>query len=291
MNDENNISKPTIAIIMRAKDEMPHARRALAALRTQSRRDWKLYAIDSGSTDGTLEEIQKFPPDELIQIAPEDYEPGPVLNRMVGMTTEPVIVFLNADAIPLDDHWLARLVAPVEAGGADATMSVQIARADADFIVAYDYARAYDPKNIKDDNEDFFSAVACCFPRTLWEKHRFKDKGYSEDLAWARACRRDGARFKLVTESRVEHSHNFTIPGLHRKRYRHGRAFVGIFDARPRPLRQTFICAKEMVRDLLHTLRRGRLDTIPFNLAHRYTIHRALYLGMRDECRERGLLR
>jgi len=209
---------------------------------------------------------------------------------MVGMTAEPVTVFLNADAIPLDDHWLARLVDPVEAGEADATMSVQVARADADFIVAYDYARAYDPKNIKDDNEDFFSAVACCFPRTLWEKHRFKDKGYSEDLAWARACRREGARFKLVTGSRVEHSHNFTIPGLHRKRYRHGRAFVDIFDARPRALRQTLTCAKEMVRDLLYALRRGRLGTIPFNLAHRYTIHRALYLGMRDERRERGLL-
>ncbi|MCC5840232.1 MAG: glycosyltransferase family 2 protein [Opitutales bacterium] len=282
---------PTIAIIMRAKDEMPHARRALAALRTQTRQDWKLYAIDSGSTDGTLEQIQAFPPDVLIQIAPADYEPGPVLNRMVGMTAEPLTVFLNADAIPLDDHWLARLVEPVEAGEAEATMSVQVARADADFIVAYDYARAYDPKNIKDDNEDFFSAVACAFPRTLWEKHRFKDKGYSEDLAWARACRRDRARFKLITESRVEHSHNFTIPGLHRKRYRHGRAFVDIFGARPRALRQTLQCAREIVRDLLYTVRRGRFGTIPFNLAHRYTIHRALYLGMRDECRERGVLK
>ncbi len=282
-------SSPSIAIIMRAKNEMPHARRALAALRTQTRKDWRLYAIDSGSTDGTLEEIRGFPPDELVQIAPADYEPGPVLNRMVGMTSEPLVVFLNADAIPLDDRWLETLVAPVEAGEAEATMSVQVARDDADFIVAYDYTRAYDPRNIKEENEDFFSAVACCFRRTLWEKHPFKDKGYSEDLAWARQCRQDGARFRLVTESRVEHSHNFTIAGLHKKRYRHGRAYVDIFGARPAPLSQTAKCAREMVRDFLHALRHGRPDTIPFNLAHRYTIHRALYLGMRDECRERGI--
>ena len=280
---------PSIAIIMRAKNEMPHARRALAALRTQTRKDWRLYAIDSGSTDGTLEEIRDFPPDELVQIAPADYEPGPVLNRMVGMTSEPLVVFLNADAIPLDDRWLETLVAPVETGDAEATMSVQVARADADFIVAYDYARAYDPKNIKEENEDFFSAVACCFRRTLWEKHPFKDKGYSEDLAWARQCRQDGARFRLVTASRVEHSHNFTIAGLHKKRYRHGRAYVDIFGARPAPFVQTAKCTREVVRDLLHALRRGRPDTIPFNLAHRYTIHRALYLGMRDECREREI--
>lgn len=280
---------PTIAIIMRAKDEMPHARRTLGSLRNQTRKDWRLYAIDSGSTDGTLEEIRGFPPDELVKIAPADYEPGPVLNRMVGMTSEPLIVLLNADAVPLDDRWLETLIEPVEAGRAEAAMSVQVARDDADFIVAYDYARAYDPRNIKEENEDFFSAVACCFRRGLWEKHPFKEKGYSEDLAWARECRRNGARFRLVTDSRVEHSHNFTIPGLHRKRYRHGRAYVDIFGARPAPLRQTYLCAREILRDLLHALRCGRLDTIPFNLAHRYTIHRALYLGMRDECRERGL--
>lgn len=278
-----------LAIIMRAKNEMPYTLRTLAALRTQRRKDWRLYAIDSGSTDGSLEEIQAFPPDELVQIAPEDYEPGPVLNRMVGMTKEPIIVFLNADAIPLSDDWLSTLVAPVERGDVEATMSVQVAREDADFIVAYDYARAYDPKNIKEGNEDFFSAVACCFRRNLWEKHPFKDKGYSEDLAWARECRQAGARFRLVPESRVEHSHNFTLPGLHKKRYRHGRAYVDIFGSRPEPFKQTVQCAKEMVRDLLYALRKGRLDTIPFNLAHRYTIHRALYLGICEERKARGL--
>ena len=279
----------TIAIIMRAKNEMPYARRALAALRTQTRKDWTLYAVDSGSTDGTLEEIKAFPPDHLVQIAPEDYEPGPVLNRMVAMTAEPLIVFLNADAVPLDDRWLEKLVAPVETHEAEASMSVQVARDDADFIVAYDYDRAYDPKNIKEENEDFFSAVACCFLRKLWENHPFKDKGYSEDLAWARECRQAGARFRLVTDSRVEHSHNFTIRGLHKKRYRHGRAYVDIFGSRPAPLHQTYLCLREMTRDFLYATLKGKFLTIPFNLAHRFTIHRALYLGMRDECRDRGI--
>ncbi len=273
---------------MRAKNEMPYARAALASLRTQTRQGWKLYAIDSGSTDGTLEAIRAFPPDELVQIAPEDYEPGPVLNRMVGMTREALVVFLNADAIPLDDRWLENLVAPVERGEADATMSVQVARPDADFLVAYDYQRAYDPRNIKEENEDFFSAVACCFRRTLWEEHPFKDEGYSEDLAWARECRRAGARFKLVTTSRVEHSHNFTIAGLHKKRYRHGRAYVDIFGAKPQPIKQAYLCLREMVRDTLHALRCGQPGTIPHNLHQRLTIHRALYLGMRDECRARA---
>lgn len=280
----------TLAIIMRAKNEMPHAKRALAALKSQSRRGWKLYAVDSGSTDGTLEEIKSFPPDVMVEIAPEEYEPGPVLNRMVGMTEERLIVFLNADAVPLDSEWLSKLVAPVEANEVEATMSVQVPREDAHFIVAYDYARAYDPRNIKEENEDFFSAVACCFRRELWEKHPFKDAGYSEDLAWARECRKAGARFRLVTDSRVEHSHNFTIPGLHKKRYRHGRAYVDIFGMRPKLLRQTILCAKEILRDLLYAFRHGRLDTVPFNLRYRFTIHQAIHEGLVDECKARNLI-
>jgi rhamnosyltransferase len=275
-----------IGLIMRAKDEMPHVRGALEALRNQTRTDWTLYAVDSGSSDGTLEAIEAFGPKELVRIAPQDYEPGPVLNRMLALATEPLVALLNADAIPLDEHWLARLAGPLERGEADATMSVQVARPDADFLVGYDYARAYDPKNIKGDNRDFFSAVACCFRRSLWEAHPFKGEGYSEDLAWARACRRDGARFLLVTESRVEHSHNFTDAQLHRKRYRHGRAYVEIFDARPRPLLQTAACAKEMLRDTLHAFRAGRASEIPKCLRQRAIIHRALYQGIRDARRE-----
>jgi rhamnosyltransferase len=277
-----------IALIMRAKNEMPHARQALAGLRQQTRTDWRLLAIDSGSTDGTLEELRAFPPDELVEIRPEEYEPGPVLNRMVAATSEPLIVLLNADAIPLNDRWLETLVRPVEEGRAEATMSVQVARPDADFIVAYDYARAYDSRNIKGENADFFSAVACCFRRELWQRHPFKEKGYSEDLAWARMCRKSGARFQLVPESRVEHSHNFTIAGLHQKRYRHGRAYVDIFDGRPELLRSILGCGKEMVRDFLYALRQGRLETVPFNVRYRFTIYRALYLGLRDERKARS---
>ncbi len=276
-----------LAIVMRAKNEMPHATRALAALRSQRRTDWTLFAVDSGSTDGTLQAIREFLPFRLEEILPADYEPGPVLNRMIALTTEPIVVLLNADAVPLDDRWLENLVAPIEAGIADATMSVQVPRPDAELLVADDYRRAYDPKNIKPGNEDFFSAVACAFRRGLWEDRPFKSKGYSEDLAWARECRAAGARFLLVPDSRVEHSHNYTLRELHTKRYRHGRAFVAIFGSRPEPLRQTLACAREMARDLLLAARHGHWTGIPFHLAYRFTIHRALYLGLRDETREK----
>ncbi|MFA5204343.1 MAG: glycosyltransferase family 2 protein [Lentisphaeria bacterium] len=268
-----------VAVIMRSKNEQPHTRRALDGLNRQRWRDFTLYNVDSGSTDGTLEVVREFNPARLTCIRPEEYVPGQVLNRMIAATPAPLLVLLNADAVPLDEFWLERLLAPIQAGAADATMSWQGPRADARFIVAYDYARAYDPRHLTGDNADFFSAVACAFRRELWEKTPFAASGYAEDLGWARACRQQGARFQLVSASRVEHSHNYSLAELYRKKFRHGQAYVHIFGERPALFRQAGRCLRELGRDLLYALRCGRPGTIPYNVAYRLVIHWALYRG------------
>ncbi len=277
------VEQPEVAIIMRSKDEQPHADLTLKALSRQSFTAYTLYNVDSGSTDGTLEAVREFNriPDHIIEIPPEDYVPGVVLNMMVEKVSEPILVFLNADAIPLDDFWLEHLLAPIFADEADASMSRQVARDSASFINKYDYERAYSSRNVN-RNHEFFSAAACAFRRSLWEKTKFYTDGYAEDLAWSCACQEQGARFQLVYDSAVEHSHDYTLSQLYRKRFRHGIAYVHIYGTRPNLLRQSFACTKELIRDSLHALRALRLDTVPYNLVYRLTIHCAYYRGERE---------
>jgi rhamnosyltransferase len=280
-SDESAV--PEVAVIMRSKNEQPYAEHALRALSNQTYSRFTLYNVDSGSTDGTLELVRRhnLAPDRIFQIPPEDYVPGVVLNSMVEKTTEPVIVFLNADAIPLDETWLERLIAPILNGRADATMSRQVARKTAAFINQYDYERAYSSRNVT-RNHEFFSAAACAFRRELWEETKFYTDGYAEDLAWSCACQAKGARFELVHDSAVEHSHDFTLSQLYRKRYRHGIAFVYIYGTRPSVIRQSLACAKEIVRDFLYAVRKLRIDTIPYNIVYRLVIHVAYYRGERE---------
>ncbi len=270
------------AIIMRSKNEMPYVVTALERLAQQTYQNFTLYAVDSGSTDGTLEVVRKVCPDRLTQIPPGSYIPGKVLNDMIARTTAEVIVFLNADAIALNEFWLERLLRPILEGTADATMSKQWARPDAYFMVGYDYRRAYDPRNIKQENEDFFSAVACAFKRSLWDRIKFPESGYAEDLAWAKDCRQAGARFQLVLDSEIEHSHNYTIKELYRKKYRHGLTYNRIYDRLPNGFAQTISCLRELVRDGLYTCSRLKLWTIPYNLTYRIVIHLAIHNGLKD---------
>jgi rhamnosyltransferase len=265
----------SVAIIMRAKNEMPYVQYVLTSLQQQTFRDFTLYAIDSGSTDGTFQSLKKAGCD-LVQISPESYVPGTVINTAIARTSQDLIVLLNADAIPLSNDWLEQLLRPILEKNADATFSKQVARPDARFIVKYDYERAYNPQKIE---PGFFSAVACAFSRTLWENHSFREEGYAEDVAWAAESIAAGARFQLLENSVVEHSHTYSLKHLFQKRYRQALTFHEV----PNLGKQTLRCLREIIRDLLHAATHFQLHTIPYNILYRLTIHRAVYQGLKQQ--------
>lgn len=268
------------AIIMRSKNEMPHVPRALEMLRLQTFSDYDFFAIDSGSSDGSAELLRSYcAPGNFLQIPPTDYMPGPVLNEAIARIDHSVIVLLNADAIPCSEDWLENLVRPVFDDTADAVFSRQLPRPDARFIVDYDYQRAFDPSRMA---PDFFSAAACAFKRELWDRHRFHNHGYAEDTIWAGACRTFGARFHMVKESGVEHSHNYSLTGLYYKKFRQGWALARVDGHISSFGHRLFLCLRELARDFFFACRKGMFQTIPYNIAYRVTIHTGLHRGIRE---------
>lgn len=266
-----------VAVIVRAKDEMPYARFAMDMLHQQNGPQFDLFAVDSGSTDGTLEVLKEYHAN-LSCIDPDTYVPGKVLNEAIAKTRHDVIVLLNADAIPQSDTWLKKLITPILTNQADAVFSRQVARPEAHFIVTYDYSRAYQGKIAP----DFFSAVACAFKRDLWENHPFRETDYAEDAHWAKTCLNDGARIKLVAESVVEHSHNYSTEELFRKRFRQALTF----NEAPNAAKQILLFLKEMCRDLLYATVKLKFITIPYNFNYRATIHKALHAGKKQRVKK-----
>jgi rhamnosyltransferase len=270
---------PSVAIIMRSKNELPHIRTTLQSLTTQTFQDYELFAVDSGSTDGSLELLQDYcDASHLTQLPAVDYAPGMVLNKAIERISHPILVLLNADAVPRSNDWLEQLLQPILEGTTDATFSKQIARPDAHFIVAYDYQRAYDIQNIGDG---FFSAVACAFKRELWNRHKFRNEGYAEDVIWATACNTFGATLQLVPESEVEHSHNYSFTGLFYKQFRHGIAFAKNRGTTSALGHRIYLCLRELLRDLIFTCREKQFRTIPYNTLYRITIHSGLHRGIK----------
>jgi rhamnosyltransferase len=270
-------NQKTVAVIMRSKNEQPYTGPALRALFAQTFQDFKLYNVDSGSTDGTLGVVQKFNED-VVMIGAQDYVPGTVLNEMISQTNEEIIVFLNADAIPQDKFWLQHLVEPILKGDCDASLSRQVSRTDAHFIVQYDYERAY-KKVIRENSHEMFSAVSCAFKKEMWNNIKFYTEGYAEDLVWSTQCYRSGYRFRYVAESVVEHSHNYELKHLFKKKFRHGLVYFRLLGQKPSFFKQSYLWLREICRDLLKACKRKEWLTIPYNLAYRSIIHAAIYRG------------
>lgn len=288
--DNTTENRKTVAVIMRSKNEQPYASKTLEVLFRQTYTDFTLYNVDSGSTDGTLEAVRQHNPhpENVFEIAPKEYIPGRVLNTMIARTVESVIVLLNADCVPLDEYWLERLVTPVLTGQADGASSRQVARTDAYSIVQYDYERAFGNTNPKKKQDHFFSAAACAFTRALWERQPFPESGWGEDFAWAVDCQRLGARFELVLESAVEHSHNYTLKTLYKREYGHGIVYYQKLGLKPSLLRQGLASAKHVVRDILFALRRKQLTDIPYNMLYRITFNWAHYRGQCTGAKRQG---
>jgi hypothetical protein len=90
------------------------------------------------------------------------------------------------------------------------------------------------------------------------------------------------ARFQLVPESEVEHSHNYSREELFQKKFRHGSSFAKVHGETSPFGRRLYLFSRELVRDLIFACRQRQFRTIPYNIAYRATIHAGLHRGIKE---------
>ena len=135
-----------VSVIMRCKNSDWVIGQTLTALFCQSYKDFELIVVDSGSTDRTLEIVKQYPL-RLIQIEPTEYYPGTVLNMAIEQSDSELIVFLNADAVPLRKDTLQKLIDAFDDDSVQADFARQIPRPEADTWVKRDYAQSFPDSN------------------------------------------------------------------------------------------------------------------------------------------------
>jgi glycosyltransferase involved in cell wall biosynthesis len=278
----------TISVIIRAKNDAALISKTLDGIARGRRQPDEIIAIDSGSTDGTRE-ILAGGVDRLIDILPESYIPGAVLNLGVSEASGDIVVFNNSDCEPVDENWLAELVAPIEAGAADVTFGAQAPRPDAREIVVKDHARAYGDGRTQAQWGDFFSVATAAFRRDVLVAAPFDSSiTYSEDLAWFMQNRSQYI-VQYAPTARVYHSHNYTLRQTWRRFRGEGRADAQIFGAqrsrRAGVVRAVGSAFVESARDAVWCLRRRRpaafLPSLPHRLTQRLAYRAGFQLGMR----------
>lgn len=255
-----------VSILIRSRNDEEFIGRTLEAVMAQECSvPFEVVSCDDASGDGTCGIIRSFPTVVSLPRPEGEYRPGQRLNYMIRHCRGDIVVFNNADAVPLDRHWLQELIAPLLDGTADVVYGNQLPRSDAAYLVRKDNLRAFGDGREAARWRFFFSLATAAARRADLLEHPFDEKiRYSEDVEWAH---RRPMRIVYAPKARVEHSHNYTVSELKKRFFGEGAADAVIFGDRPDLLREMISAGLETLRDvrflLAHPAGLGELPGAP----------------------------
>jgi GT2 family glycosyltransferase len=210
--------KVDISIIIPAKNEEENIGKCLEAVYNQETNyRVEVMVIDSGSADRTRDMVKKYSPVRLVEIQPGEFGHGKTRNLGARDSKGDYIVFLNADAVPVDKYWLNSLIAPLTKDKKIAGVySRHIPKEGCYLYMARDIRESMPGKPmVRSQTKSFdfmiFSTVSCAIPRDTWSKYPFKDDIIiAEDQEWAGRVLDQGLKIVYEPTSRVYHSHNYS---------------------------------------------------------------------------------
>lgn len=243
----------TVSILVRSHNDRSFVEQTLAAIAAQKTSvKFEVLCCDDASTDGTPEIIAAAPGVRIVPRPDGPYFPGRTLNRMIQAAAGDIIVFNNADAIPLNGDWLENLTEPLRNGTADAVYANQLPRPDAQYLVRKDNERAFGDGSVAAHWKFFFSLASSAAFRDDLLKNPFNETfRYSEDVEWAH---RRPIRIRYAANALVEHSHNYTLPELARRFYGEGFADARIYNSAPSLFRSLAGAFCETLRDVRYLI-------------------------------------
>lgn len=226
-------NKIVVSIIIPTRNEETNIKKCLDSIFAQETKDnFEIIVIDSGSTDRTVDIIKQYPRVKLIHIEPGEFGHGKTRNLGAERSKGEYIVFLNADALPVDNNWLNPLIRNLKEDKNKEIAGVysrHVPKEGCHLYMARDILKSMPGQRVVKSsfkNLDFmiFSTVSCVLRREVWQRFPFDNRIIiAEDQDWAKRILSSG--FKIVYEpgSRVYHSHNYKLKELFALKKKVGR--------------------------------------------------------------------
>lgn len=184
----------------------------------------EVVAVDSGSTDGTLEFLGAHA-DVVCTVRPEEFNHGETRNRGIAASRGELVVMLVQDALPTSVDWLRQLTEPFADPTVAGTWARQRPAPGASAISRHALERhsaaSSEPRTVRVATPTVlgdapplvqlalctFDNVCSCLRREVWRHHPFPRVPIAEDVAWAREVLQYGLALVYTPRAEVLHSH------------------------------------------------------------------------------------
>jgi rhamnosyltransferase len=229
------MSRPQLSALIRCRDEVRGIGPLIDALRAQTiGSSIEIVVIDSGSQDGTLEEVRGREI-EPMQIPPGQFTYGRALNLAAAAASGPVCVAISAHARPLDRDWAARMVSAFS----DERVACAFGERVGPDLEPLRAPLLQDLPHAREHPFYGYSNSAGGFRYELWQRRPFDERLRStEDREWAWYWLGQGWLVRLDPALAVHHSHADEGPVRTFARARGNLAATRRFrDLEPLPLR------------------------------------------------------
>lgn len=285
-----------VSVIMLTKNGRPYLERLLPTVVAQARKvSCELLAVDSGSIDGTIELLRRFPI-RVVQIPPEDFHHARTRNFAAGLAQGQILVLLSQDAIPASENWLGSMLKNFDDPQVGAVYGRQCARPGSSserqeaLDTVYGKARVVkDPAHRNGLGYRFyhFSDANAAIRRDVWEKTQFPEHlKVFEDLGLAKRVLDRGWKIVYEPEAAVIHSHDHDTLGLLKRYFDIGYTLklLKIWDApgtRKSLLRDAFRMVKEKVG---RSHRDSAARSVRKGLQQDFAKSLGMFLGLNQNC-------
>jgi GT2 family glycosyltransferase len=231
-----------VSVVIPVKNGGARLRELLPRLLSQRSRDLlEIIAVDSGSSDDSVDVLCEFRA-TVLSIDPRSFNHGMTRNLASSYAQGSVLVFVNQNTLPVDDQWLANLIAPLDSDPEVAGVCSRVLpRQDADFLTRRDGLR--DPSGSADrsiraiTNQDEyrrlsphdlrlfirFHTVSAAIRLEVFQRIPFREIAFGEDALWGKDVLEAGHKIQHEPSAAVYHSHNYSFLELLRRNYDDGR--------------------------------------------------------------------
>jgi rhamnosyltransferase len=187
----------------------------------KSSRIYDVTAFDSGSTDGSLDVLARYPV-RVVSIAQNSFDWGRLRERMFVETAGAIVVNISQDAVPARADWLDCLVAPLDDPAVGASCGSSIPDPGREFRQFqwekngyYYFTREIAKFRARYGRGLSFANTAV--PRRVWEQLHIGAQATGEDFQFQMRLAGAGYRIAFPDDAPALHHHNYTLQGVYRR--------------------------------------------------------------------------